>query len=101
MDINVQRGNGGARVTLGGRFDFNCHREFRTACEDALGDPSVKNIEVDFGRVDYLDSSALGMLLQLRERATAANRPVKLANCRGIVVDVLKVANFGKLFTIN
>ena len=101
MDINVHRGNGGARVTLGGRFDFNSHREFRSACDTALGDPEVRNIEIDFGRVDYLDSSALGMLLQLRERAAESSRPVKLANCSGIVGDVLKVANFGKLFAIN
>ena len=40
------------------------------------------------------------MLLLVRERAQAAQRPVRLANCKGIVADVLKVANFGKLFAI-
>ena len=100
MLIDVHTASGTARVALRGRFDFNCHREFRSACDGALGDPSANNIEIDFGGVDYLDSSALGMLLLVRERAQAAHRPVRLANCKGIVADVLKVANFGKLFPI-
>ncbi len=40
------------------------------------------------------------MLPLVRERAQAANRAVRLSNCRGIGGDVLKVANFGKLFPI-
>ena len=100
MDINVHLTEGTARVALTGRFDFNCHREFRSACDGALGHPDASNIEIDFRRVEYLDSSALGMLLQLRERAQAASRAVRLANCSGIVGDVLKVANFGKLFAM-
>jgi HptB-dependent secretion and biofilm anti anti-sigma factor len=55
---------------------------------------------VDFGRVDYLDSSALGMLLLLREKAEAAGKKVSLANLSGTVKQVLEIANFGKLFTI-
>ncbi len=100
MFIDVKRNEGTAKVSLQGRFDFNCHREFRSACDGALGDPGTHAIEIDFDGVDYLDSSALGMLLLVRERAHAANRPVRLANCKGIVGDVLKVANFGKLFPI-
>lgn len=97
MLIDVHNESGTARVALRGRFDFNCHREFRSACDGAFGDPAASTI--DFGGVDCLDSSALGMLL-VRERAQAAQRPVRLANCKGIVADVLKVANFGKLFAI-
>jgi anti-anti-sigma factor len=50
--------------------------------------------------VDYLDSSGLGMLLMLREKAQAANKTVSLRNCRGAVRQVLDIANFAKLFTI-
>ncbi len=101
MFIDVNRTDDTATVSLRGRFDFNCHREFRSACDGALGDPAANAIEIDFDGVEYLDSSALGMLLLVRERAQAANRAVRLANCRGIVGDVLKVANFGRLFPIS
>ena len=100
MEINVHLSEGAARVALNGRFDFSCHREFRSACDGALGHSGAGAIEVDFRRVEYLDSSALGMLLQLRERAQASSRAVRLVNCTGVVSDVLQVANFGKLFTM-
>lgn len=101
MQIDVHTTEGTARVALRGRFDFHCHREFRSACDGALGQPGASGLEIDFSGVDYLDSSALGMLLLVRERAQGAQRAVRLANCRGIVADVLKVANFGKLFPIS
>ena len=86
-------------IALTGSFNFTIHRDFRKAGEDAL-----KNgggiIEIDLEKVEYLDSSALGMLLLLRERALAANKEVTLIRCQEFVRQVLNVANFHKLFAI-
>jgi len=60
----------------------------------------VREIVIDFGEVDYLDSSALGMLLLLREKADGASKRVVLAGLQGTVKQVLEIANFGKLFSI-
>ncbi|MDP2828391.1 MAG: STAS domain-containing protein [Sulfuricellaceae bacterium] len=100
MQIKSTKEGGKTKVSLSGRFDFNSHREFRGAYEPALTDVLVREVEIDLGAVDYLDSSALGMLLLLREKATASQKSLSLTNCRGIVKQVLDVANFGKLFTI-
>lgn len=100
MQIQQSKANGTARIALKGRFDFNAHREFRSACDAALGDNEVSGVEIDFANVEYLDSSALGMLLLARERAATSGRQVHLANCRGTVGEVLHIANFSKLFTI-
>jgi anti-anti-sigma factor len=100
MQIQQSRANGLARIELKGRFDFNSHRSFRSACDTALQDGQVTEVEIDFSSVDYLDSSALGMLLLARERAASVGRQVSLSNCRGTVGEVLHIANFGKLFTI-
>jgi anti-anti-sigma factor len=89
-----------AKIAMVGRFDFNSHRQFREAYQQILDDAAVKEIEIDLGAVDYLDSSALGMLLLLREKTAAANKSLALTNCRGVVQQVLEVANFNKLFTI-
>lgn len=88
-----------AVIQLQGRFDFNAHREFREAVDSALA-ASAKEIQVDLGGVDYLDSSALGMLLMLRDKAKGSGREVSLAKCTGAVKQVLDIANFGKLFAI-
>lgn len=101
MQITVEKKGETARLNLNGRFDFSSHREFRAACDEALQAPEIKVIEADFTRVDYLDSSALGMLLLLREKAHNANLKVSLTNCTGLVQQVLDVANFQRLFTIS
>lgn len=99
MQATVTVSDNRAVIRLQGRFDFNAHREFREAIDTSLSSPASA-VSVDFGSVDYLDSSALGMLLMLRDRAKGVGREVTLANCRGAVKQILDIANFGKLFTI-
>jgi len=100
MQANVLTTNGRAVIRLRGRFDFNTHREFREALDVAVADASAKEVAVDLAEVDYLDSSALGMLLMLRDKARLADKEVLLINCKGAVKQVLDIANFGKLFSI-
>jgi len=88
------------RLSLQGRFDFHSHRDFRTAYEKLFEDGAVRELEVNFGQVDYLDSSALGMLLLLKEKSENSGRNVTLSGLQGTVKQVLDIANFGKLFTI-
>ena len=101
MQIDVSTaGDGIATLRLQGRFDFNAHRSFRDAADATVADDKVKGIQVDLGGVAYLDSSALGMLLILRDRTLAAHKTLALINCQGGVRQVLDIANFGKLFSI-
>lgn len=100
MMITERTENNVTRLSLEGRFDFHSHRDFRSAYDGLLGRADVREIVIDFGRVDYLDSSALGMLLLLREKAEAVGKKVILTSLAGTVKQVLEIANFGKLFTI-
>jgi len=87
-------------LSLSGRFDFSIHRDFRANYESLLNSKDVHEIEVDLSGVDYIDSSALGMLLLLREKATEKNIQMTLINPKEAVRQVLEVANFGRLFNI-
>lgn len=98
MQTQVRTSAGIAKIVLQGRFDFGSHRDFKTSYEAPLGATDVRELEIDMGGVEYLDSSALGMLLILKERAGAINKRVAITNCRGAVKQVLDIANFGKLF---
>ncbi len=100
MQVKTSSRDGKSFIQLHGRFDFSSHREFRGAYDEVLRETGVRDIELDLGGVDYLDSSALGMLLLLRERAEAASKRVTLVNCRSAVRQVLDIANFGRLFPI-
>lgn len=101
MQASVLKEAGKAVIKLSGRFDFNTHREFRSAYEPLVSDAETRAVVVDFSSVDYLDSSALGMLLMLRDKLGGANKEVALAGVRGNVKQVLDIANFGKLFPIS
>ena len=101
MQASILNESGKATIKLAGRFDFNTHREFRAAYEPLVSDAAISSVVVDFSGVDYLDSSALGMLLMLRDKLGGASKEVALAGVRGNVKQVLDIANFGKLFQIS
>lgn len=100
MDINTNIDGQMATIYMNGRFDFNVHRSFKEAYDELLAQPGITSLEVNLAQVDYLDSSALGMLLLLRERAQLAGKTVVLRQPNSVVTQILDIANFGKLFTI-
>lgn len=100
MDTVVEKMGGAALVRLSGRFDFNAHRNFREAVDKAMTLPETTSIDVDLAEVTYLDSSALGMLLMLRDKARGGNHVINLLRPAGSVKQVLEIANFSKLFNI-
>ena len=87
-------------LSINGRFDFSIHRDFRANYDSLLSATGINEIEVDLHGVDYIDSSALGMLLLLREKAMEKHIQMKLLSPKESVRQVLEVANFGRLFSI-
>lgn len=85
-------------IKIDGRFDFSAHQEFRDAYENISND--VKSYIVDLGNTSYLDSSALGMLLLLRDHAGGDNSSIKIIKCNEDVRKILTISNFEQLFTI-
>ena len=100
MSLEIQIRDEVASILMKGRFDFQIHREFKDAYTKLFENSSVKLIEIEMSRLDYLDSSALGMLMLLNERAKAVNKSIALVNPSEVVTQVLEVANFNRLFTI-
>lgn len=100
MEIRQTKSGNQATLTLNGRFDFNVHRDFKEAYMSLLNDAVVQTLSINLSGVEYLDSSALGMLLMLRERVLAANKQIALTNPNETVMKILDIANFKKLFTI-
>jgi anti-anti-sigma factor len=100
MHISTSRNNGIGSISLKGRFDFNAHRSFREAYDPLLQDAAISVITVDLASVEYMDSSALGMLLMLRDRCKAVNKSARLARPNHTVLQILDIANFAKLFDI-
>ena len=101
MNTLLMRRNNKVVMSLSGRFDFSSHREYRDALKELMGyADAAATFEVDLADVDYIDSSALGMLLLLRDKANRVNKPLVLTGVRGNVRQVLEIANFPRIFTI-
>lgn len=101
MEIQTSISEDTARIRLKGRFEFPTHREFRAAVKQALANPGVQTIEVDLHAVEYMDSSALGMLLLSRENAQMAGKSIVLKHVVGSIRQTIEVANFQRLFDIS
>ena len=85
-------------ISVSGRFDFSAHQEFRDAYETSEAQPDA--YKVDMREATYLDSSALGMLLLLRDHAGGDNSAIEIVNCNPDVKKILTISNFEQLFTI-
>ncbi|HCF3892133.1 TPA: anti-anti sigma factor HsbA [Pseudomonas aeruginosa] len=86
-------------IQIQGRFDFGAHQDFRDAYERVAITP--RRYVVDLRNATYLDSSALGMLLLLRDHAGGENAQISLANCSPEVRKILAISNFERLFKIS
>ena len=94
---SVSADGGTVTIQVNGRFDFSTHQDFlKTYKQYPKGE---KRYVVDLKAADYMDSSAMGMLLQLRDHGTGAAK-VQLVNGNDGIKEILRIANFDKLFQI-
>ena len=85
-------------IRIEGQFDFSTHQAFRDAYEH--GGSKVDRYVIDLSDTTYLDSSALGMLLLLRDHAGGDSSRISIRNCNNDVRRILAISNFEQLFAI-
>jgi anti-anti-sigma factor len=102
MSVSQEVSNDGKKIhiSISGRFDYKVSQDFRDAYRHVRGHEGVAYY-VNLNDASYMDSSALGMLLLLREHAKCHGGTVFIERPSKEVDDILKVANFEQLFTIN
>jgi len=83
-------------IKVRGRFDFQLHREFRAAYEGIMG---AKRYVVDLRQATFVDSTALGMLLLLRDHAGGDRLAVSIT-AGSPALNTLKLAGFEALFSV-
>jgi len=98
MQIHTENYGKTAELRLQGKFVFDTFKPLRDACMLALDDSAIERIRLELSQVEYLDSSALGMLLLVKEKASKLGKDVHIKGAKGIVMDVLEVAKFKQMF---
>ena len=98
MSVTASEQGDNVTIKVEGRFDFSAHQEFISAYRDLP--KGEKSFVVDLSATEYMDSSAMGMLLQLREHASKSGL-IELSNANANIKEILKIANFDKLFNVS
>lgn len=86
-------------ISISGSFDFNSLNVFR----QAYSDEAIKSakIVVDMRTTATIDSSALGMLLNMQRHLNKADGDISIINCNPIVAKIFAITHFGKKFNIS
>lgn len=99
MSINSKMDGSKLTIAVSDKFDFSVHQDFRIAYETQNPKPTA--YEIDLGNTTYLDSSALGMLLLLRDFAGDNASNIHIINCNDDIRKILEISNFEQLFQIS
>lgn len=99
MGVHCQVAESKVVISIEGSFDVSCYDDFNDAYKPYLADAGSVFV-IDMFKTDYLDSSALGMLLLLRERTGGDKRRIQIIHVNQAVMDILKVAHFDQLFAV-
>lgn len=94
--IKISNNNGEVTITLDNTFDFKSVEDFRKGYAETKG----KSYIVDFRETEYMDSSGLGMLLNMRRHLGDDKAVITLANCRAQIKKVLIISRFEQKFTL-
>ncbi len=84
-------------ISVGESLDVNCVESFRHAYE-AAGTP--KQLCIDFRDTSFIDSSALGMLINMKKYFGNNCPEIKLINCGEYITKILMISRLDKMFVI-
>ncbi len=98
MSITTTTTNNITQIIVSDRFNYNVHNEFRAAYKNT---PKETQFIVDMNRTTYLDSSALGMLLLLRDHVDERSDKISIIGCNPEIKQILEMSNFTDLFDIS
>lgn len=99
MPVHATLSDDKAEVTIevSGRFDFSTYQEFSKAFK--AHPKGEKRYVVDLSDTDFIGSSAMGMLLELRDYGNKSVA-VRLVNVNDGIREALRIAQFDKLFAV-
>ncbi|MBF0356625.1 MAG: STAS domain-containing protein [Alphaproteobacteria bacterium] len=95
MEHSIQTNSNGKVVRLSGRMtfaDFEGFQKLLALFQELRG----KKFEFDMSDVDYIDSSALGMILLARDAAQTHGIELSLTGAKGQVKRIMEVTKFNQ-----
>lgn len=94
MEIHQSTSQGVTIMALIGRLDTNSTSAFEENCTTWM----ARSIILDMSRLEYISSSGLRVLLQMKRDCANKNIPIVIAGSYGSVDRVIRVSGFENIF---
>lgn len=99
IETRLSEKNSVLTISIVGDFNFLLLNEFRNAYNN--GDASkAGKIIVDLRQTLSIDSSALGMLINMQRHLNKPNGDIRIINCNDVVRKIFQITHFEKKFNI-
>ncbi|HSJ28815.1 MAG TPA: STAS domain-containing protein [Acidimicrobiia bacterium] len=89
--ISTQEGNGDVVLSVAGEIDFGNVAELRTTLARLIK-ATTGNVTVDLEEVTFLDSTALGVLIQAKRRLLERNDDLVVTNPHPRVARIFEIS---------
>ena len=99
MSITVNVHGPAAHIILSGEIDYSTQEAFREASNKAITTANVREIQVHFGDVTFIDSSCIRALLILQKQADEKGISLTLVDCVDPIRDIFEIGGFDAMFT--
>lgn len=99
MEVLVRESGQTGVIELAGEIDiYNCG-EIKKLIDAFIG-RKMPRIVIDMGKVTYIDSSTIGVLLSEQQRLEALKGGLRLLNLKGAPRNVLEMARLESIFPV-
>ena len=101
MDLVVDRSEGAVRLAVSGELDLAHAHDLKAAGLQALDDPDCKALVLDLSGVAFIDSTGIGVLVDLKNAAEPRRTPLSLREPSRRVREVLELTAMDTVFPID
>jgi len=95
--IDVTQQEGSLIITIPARFDSHIIDRFRDTYSNIPSDSDLLYV-IDLSQTDYIDSSALGMLLNFKHHVQASDGIICIKNCKPKLKHIFEMSSFTSMF---
>jgi len=99
MEIKLKKYSSTYIIEVVGDMDLYSSFELKNIVTKMMA-KDIKNYVVDMSKVDYIDSSGIGVLIHIYSNIKKLNRILKISNVHGSVEKVIRLTKLSQYFPI-
>ncbi|MBN2041323.1 MAG: STAS domain-containing protein [Spirochaetes bacterium] len=99
MEIKINKDSNPVNISIIGDIEMMTIKNLKTELLD-IGNNEDKDIELDLSRVNYIDSSGIGVLISLLKIQRGKGKNFKISKISPKVLNVLKLSSLSDIFDI-